>query len=75
MKYSGGAGDDYIYIDGNDSVDGGAGTDRVYTYGEEDVSLNMGEANVEVVSAQTDADHDIDASTAEQGVSISMRGG
>ena len=71
----GGAGDDYIYMDGNDSVDGGAGTDRVYTYGEEEVSINMGDASVEQVYAQSDADLDVDASSAEQGVYVRARGG
>ena len=72
---SGGEGNDYIYADGNDSIDGGAGTDRVYTYGEDDVSLNMGDASVESLYAQSNADHELDASSADQGVVIRTRGG
>ncbi|MFK8028574.1 MAG: calcium-binding protein, partial [Gammaproteobacteria bacterium] len=71
----GGAGNDYIYADGNDTVDGGEGTDRVYTYGEDDVSLNMGEASVESVYAQSNADHNIDDSTSDAGVTVSLRAG
>ncbi len=74
-EIKGGAGDDYIYMDGNDRVDGGDGFDRVYTYGEEDVSIDMGEANVEQVIAYSDADHNIDASSADQGVYARGRGG
>ncbi|MFK7815402.1 MAG: calcium-binding protein, partial [Gammaproteobacteria bacterium] len=72
---SGGAGNDYIYTDGQDKIDGGEGSDRVYTYGEEDISLNMGEANVESVYAQTDADHKIDASTSDEQVVVRTKGG
>ncbi|MFK8047882.1 MAG: cadherin-like domain-containing protein [Halioglobus sp.] len=72
---SGGAGDDLLYIDGNDTVDGGEGNDRVYTYGEDDVSLDIGASSIESVQAQSNADHEIDASTAEAGVRVSLRGG
>ena len=47
----------------------------MYTYGEDDVSINLGDANVEQVHAQSDADHTIDASTSDEGVVVRTKGG
>ncbi len=62
----GGSGNDYVYMDDNDSIDGGIGTDCVFMFGEEDFSINMDRANIEQVYLQSDANLNLDTSSTQQ---------